>query len=320
MSASGSGVAEGDWDAELLRLGGHFLQSTHWQRVQRELGYAVTWSRGERWMWAAPERAGRFPRYWYLPHGPTAAADADAPLLDLSERGRAAGVDFARVEPVAPGVTATLRRIGARPARSIQPASTWVLDLGVDEDVLRKGLERGHRSRINAASRRGITVRSSSDPTDIETFISLQELAGARSGWQGRPAEYHRVEARVLMPAGAATLYIAEAEGRPVAAAIAFDFGATRHYAHSASDPELGRRLGAGPPLLWRMITDARGRAQTLFDFWGVTPEQDPGHPWAGFSAFKRGFGGRLVQRAGTWDLPIRQARYRLYAAARRFR
>jgi lipid II:glycine glycyltransferase (peptidoglycan interpeptide bridge formation enzyme) len=219
-----------------------------------------------------------------------------------------------------PDAAAALQRLGARRTRSIQPEWTWILDLDVDEDALRRGLERGHRSRINAASRRGISVRTSADPSDIEVFIALQHRAGDHSGWRGRSAGYHRAEARVLMPSGAAALYIADVDGQPVAAAMGFDFGATRHYAHATSDPVEGRRLGAGPPLIWQMILDARSRGQTQFDFWGVTPDDDPKHPWAGFSAFKKGFGGRLVRRSGTWELPVRPARYRLYAAMNRFR
>ena len=109
-------------------------------------------------------------------------------------------------------------------------------------------------------------------------------------------------------------------DDQPLAASICFDFGHTRYYAHSASDPDAGRRLGAGPRLLWQMIGDAKARGAATFDFWGVIPDDNPSHPWAGFSRFKKAFGGRLLERAGTWELPVRMTRYRAYAATRRWR
>jgi lipid II:glycine glycyltransferase (peptidoglycan interpeptide bridge formation enzyme) len=127
------------------------------------------------------------------------------------------------------------------------------------------------------------------------------------------------------MPEGAATLYIAEAAGDPVAAAMCFDFSGTRYYAHAVSDPDSGRKLQAAAPLVWRMILDASESGARRFDFWGISPADQaaPGahpHPWDGFSQFKRSFGGAAVERAGTWDLGVRALRHGLYRAAVRLR
>jgi Acetyltransferase (GNAT) domain len=307
------------WDATLHAMGGHFLQSTAWMHVQAALGYQVTWRRGPDWQWSGAVRGGRFPRYLYAPYGPAAASDTAAALQDVAAASRSLALDFARVEPAAGALTA-LASMGARRAAQVQPRWTWVLDLRADVDTLRAGLERGHRSRINAAPRRGIRVYRTANPADIEIFLSLQRSARPARSFHGQPESYHRTVAQTLMPLGAAALYVAEAEGQALAASICFDFGPTRYYAHATSDSEVGRRLGAGPPLLWQMILDAKERGCTTFDFWGVTAGDDPSHPWAGFSRFKKAFGGRLLERAGTWELPLRPLRYRLYSVARRRR
>ena len=307
------------WDATLLEMDGHFLQSTAWMRVQAALGHRVIWRRGPDWQWAAALRTGRFPRYLYVPYGPAAHSDAAAALQDVATTARSLGLDFARVEPSAAALS-SLHAVGARSAPSIQPRWTWVLDLGADIDALRGGLEKGHRSRINAAQRRGIRVWRSPNPADVGIFLALKESAHTRTSFDGQPASYHRTVAETLMPLGAASLYVAAVDDQPLAASICFDFGRTRYYAHAASDPDAGRRLGAGPPLLWQMILDAKERGFTTFDFWGVIPHDDSSHAWAGFSRFKKAFGGRLLERAGTWELPVRRARYSLYVAARRWR
>jgi hypothetical protein len=327
VSSAHAGVAGADWDITLQRMGGHFLQSTLWQRVQIALGHEVAWAQTEQWMWAGAIRAGRFPRYIYLPHGPTAMSN-DAMTGALSgavDAARERSLDFVRAEPAGAASQPALQASGAILTRSIQPRWTWVLDLTPDESALRRGLSAGHRGAINAAPRRGLTFRVSHDPDDIEIFLRLQERTAAAGRFHGQEQSYHRAVARILLPEHAAALYIAEAAGEAVAAALCFDFAGIRYYAHAVSDPESGRRLQAAAPLVWQMILDARAGGARRFDFWGISPPPETAagaapHPWDGFSQFKRSFGGEAVERAGTWDFGVRSWRYNLYRAALRVR
>ena len=48
-------------------------------------------------------------------------------------------------------------------------------------------------------------------------------------------------------------------------------------------------------------------------DLWGVAPaDAGPDHPWWGYSLFKKGFDGRFVSWAGSWDLVVDPLTYRL--------
>jgi lipid II:glycine glycyltransferase (peptidoglycan interpeptide bridge formation enzyme) len=328
VSSAHTGVADAEWDSALQRMGGHFLQSTPWQRVQAALGHDIIWDRDADWMWSGAVRAGHFPRYVYLPHGPTAVTtDAmEAALTSAVHMGRKRSLDFVRSEPAGEGSMPAVVALGAHSSRSIQPRWTWVLDLTPDVAMLRRGLSAGHRGAVNAASRRGLTTRVSADPGDIEIFLRLQERTAAAGKFRGQQQSYHRAVAGTLLPEHAAALYIAEFGGEPVAAALCFDFAGTRYYAHAVSDPESGRKLQAAAPLVWQMIVDARERGATRFDFWGIAPPGEQAaaggqrHPWEGFSQFKRSFGGRAVERIGTWDLAVRSLRYRVYRAAVRAR
>lgn len=322
VSVAHAGVAHADWDSALQRMGGHFLQSTFWQRVQTALGHDVIWARDENWLWAGAIRTGRFPRYVYLPHGPTAVstrAMSDA-LGSAVRAARGRALDFARVEPMGDGARDALAASGARESRSIQPRWTWVLDITADPTTLRRGLSAGHRGAVNAAARRGLTFRATNAPGDIDVFLRLQERSAAAGRFHGQPAAYHRAEAVTLMPERAATLYVAEAGGAAVAAALCFDFAGTRYYAHAVSDPDAGRRLQAAVPLVWQMILDAREAGARRFDFWGITPAGTGDPAWEGFSQFKRSFGGEAVERPGTWDIVARPLRHGLYRALTRIR
>jgi hypothetical protein len=327
VSSAHAGVADPEWDVALQRMGGHFLQSTLWQRVQLALGHEVVWARDEQWMWAGAIRAGRFPRYVYLPHGPTATSGEAmiGAFTGAVDAARARSLDFVRAEPAGAAALPALEASRATPSRSIQPLWTWVLDLTPDEAALRRGLSAGHRGAINAAPRRGLSFHVSSDPDDIEVFLRLQEKGAAAGRFRGQEQAYHRAVARTLLPEHAGALYFADAAGEAVAAALCFDFSGIRYYAHAVSDPDAGRRLQAAAPLVWQMIIDARANGAHRFDFWGIAPprQPDPGaeaHPWDGFTQFKRSFGGDAVMRAGTWDFGVRSWRHSLYRAAVRMR
>jgi hypothetical protein len=316
---TGSGVPGDEWDAALRRAGGHFLQSSGWQRVQQALGASVLWSiEPGAWMWVAHlgKRGGG---YLYIPCGPTLLRAAGAPecVGELRRRAQAQDTTFARFEPIGAVDVNTLRESGGRQVRSVQPRHTWLLDLTPDEAALRRGLTKGHRSGINAAERRGLSIRRSADPDEVGVLIAMLDGTARRTGFHPLGQEYYRALAAVLMPRDLACLYIAEAGGSPVAAAMGFDFNGVRYYAHAGSDPG-ARRLSPMTPLVWRMILDAKREGAVTFDFWGVHPAAPPDHPWAGFSQFKQAFGGRLEERAGTWELPIRRGRYQLFRALRR--
>ena len=165
--------------------------------------------------------------------------------------------------------------------------------------------------------KKGVTFRSSQDPAEIAVLLEFLHMTAARNGFKPQSDEYLSQVARSLMPAGAATLFIAELDGHPIAAALAYDSADTRTYAHAALD-DTHRKLSAGIPLLVTLMADAQAKGLKHVDLWGVAPEDQPDHKWAGFTAFKKSFGGRGIAYPGTWDLPVRKVRYSSYQLARK--
>jgi lipid II:glycine glycyltransferase (peptidoglycan interpeptide bridge formation enzyme) len=51
---------------------------------------------------------------------------------------------------------------------------------------------------------------------------------------------------------------------------------------------------------------------------WGIAPD-DPDHKRAGYTRFKRSFGGQVKEYAGMWDLPIHAVKYSLHPATKTF-
>jgi len=280
----------------------------------------VAQASGEAWSWRGVHLRNPVVEYLYLPYGPAFAGDSLPAALDAAlERAREHHLDFVRAEPDGPTTAEAMRALGARQVLDVQPSHTWVLDIAGDIEELRRGLASGHRSGLNSAPRRGITCRSSLDPGEVETFLDLLRVTAQHGAFHPHADDYYRTLLRVLAPRGYAALHFAMQEERAVAGSIGFDFEGTRYYAHAAADQEVSRQTGAAVALVWHMILSARDAGAKLFDFWGVAPADDPRHPWAGLTYFKKAFGGSLVSRAGTWDFPINTFKYRLYRTARSF-
>ena len=77
--------------------------------------------------------------------------------------------------------------------------------------------------------------------------------------------------------------------------------------------------FGLSGKLTIQLILDAKAKGLKSFDFWGIAPEGAPStHPWAGFTNFKKTFSGTEVDYAGTYDIILNPAKYRLYQFTRK--
>ena len=305
----------------------YFLQTPQWAEFQRSLGRSVHEQSGPGWSFLAVEEKNPAGKVLYAPYGPVASSlDAfDAALAALVALARKCGAAFVRIEPVSAGFETPesetiLRSRGLCPAPvSQQPELSWIVDLDRDfKDVL-ADMKPVNRNLYRNIHKKDVTFRTSQDPEDIRILLNFLHMTAKRSRFKPQSDEYLSQVAQSLMPAGAATLFIAERHGGPIAAALAYDSADTRTYAHAALD-DSHRKLSAGIPLLVTLMADAKEKGLKHVDLWGVAPEDDPNHKWAGFTAFKKSFGGREVAYPCTWDLPVKKVRYGAYQLARKAR
>ncbi|WP_028270438.1 lipid II:glycine glycyltransferase FemX [Arthrobacter sp. UNC362MFTsu5.1] len=305
----------------------YFLQTPQWADVQRSLGRTVHEQSGPGWSFLAVEEKNPAGKVLYAPYGPIAESleAFDAALAALVALARKCGAAFVRIEPVSAGVDnaaseTVLRSRGLRPAPvNQQPELSWIVDLDRDFKEVLDGMKPVNRNLYRNIHKKDVTFRTSQDPDEIRVLLNFLHMTAKRSGFKPQSDEYLSQVARCLMPAGAATLFIAERHGGPIAAALAYDSADTRTYAHAALD-DAHRKLSAGIPLLVTLMADAKEKGLKYVDLWGVAPEDEPNHKWAGFTAFKKSFGGREIAYPGTWDLPVKKLRYGAYQLARKAR
>jgi lipid II:glycine glycyltransferase (peptidoglycan interpeptide bridge formation enzyme) len=116
-----------------------------------------------------------------------------------------------------------------------------------------------------------------------------------------------------------ARLYLAEADGEPLAGIITLFRGRTATYLYGASSSR-NRNLMAAYALQWRAICDAKEAGCEAYDMFGIPPDASPSHPMAGLYQFKTGFGGNIIHRPGSWDYAYGGLRTALFRAAERCR
>ena len=98
--------------------------------------------------------------------------------------------------------------------KSRQYEHTLVLRLDVDEETLRRGLNSGHRSRINTAEKRGLRVVRTNDPARMPDFVRLLRQVERRNDFFSYEDPYFDAIAHELLGAGDASLYFATARRR----------------------------------------------------------------------------------------------------------
>lgn len=296
----------------------HFLQSKAWGSFQEALGRQIVQNSAKDWHYQAIVERGRLGTRLYCPYGPTAKSEEalkDA-LHMLKVVAREHDAVFVRIEPIAPLNADGVRDLGAVKApRDIQPKHTWRVDLAESEDALIAGMRATNRNLHRTAVKKGVSFRKSSNPKDVAILLGFIHEVARHTGIRPHSDEYFRLQAEILIPKGAAHLFFAELEGRAIAAAFVYDSESSRYYAHAGGSFE-HRKLHAGTPLVSHMMLDAKASGLKSFDFYGIAPPESPNHPWAGFSDFKKSFGGHQVDYAGTWDIPLKSLPYRLYRTA----
>jgi len=309
-----------DWDELQKSLGASILQSSVWAQFQESLGRSTYFEWSNHWSWVGYEHSLKGVRYLFLPYGPTATLNSQEALSSVVALAKNEKFDFVRIEPMGKFTQEDLINVGAEKVAEVEPEYTQVIDLGLDEQQLRRGLNSGHRNLINGTQRRGLVIETSQKDEDFEEFLKMLHDTARRAKVKFHNDDYFWAIKKLLEPKGYAKLYVARTQQGLVAAALFYDYNGVRYYAHAGAYQALNRQLNGSVSLLWQAIVDAKNANMTSFDLWGIAPNENQKHKWAGISKFKKGFGGTAIQHLGTYDIPINDTKYKLYKAYRKLR
>lgn len=292
----------------------HFLQSREWEEFQKAEGFEIFREKGKNFEFMAILKPTSLGNYLFLPYGPTLKdkKSLKSAISAIKKLAKEKNCIFARIEPTIPFSAAEMKKIGAKKSHHIDPEHTWVLDLPkTDEEIYQiigKNKARAHRNH----EIKEISLRTSKNPADMKIFFKFYESVAEKDNFQTNERKYLENQLKFDF----ATLYIAEFQGKPIGATIMYTGKDACYYAYAGADYEF-RKKEAGAILLTQMLMDARAAGKKIFDFWGITTSENPKDPWYGFTKFKKSFGGRQVDYAGTYDIPIYRKKYAIYSLLR---
>ena len=178
------------------------------------------------------------------------------------------------------------------------------------------------RYNIKLAERRGVRVLED-EGGRLADWYGLYRETSRRDRITVHSLPYYRTLfdlARVYGEgAPSLRLLLAEVRGELVAGIIVAMHRGRATYLYGASSD---RHRNAMPnyALQWRAIELARESGCESYDFFGIPPSADPDHPMAGLYQFKTGFGGRILNRYGCYDVVLRPLVYAAYSGAERLR
>jgi lipid II:glycine glycyltransferase (peptidoglycan interpeptide bridge formation enzyme) len=290
-----------------------------------------------------PSTAGR--SIGYLAHGPIWRRDHPGDLAALLEGVAAAArrerAIVVKVDPRAMPIEAAseagqvsdadavaelLESAGLRPARhDLQARTTRIVDLTGDSAAVWARWEPDARTRVRRASKEGVStsVDRAGDPAVVSTLAALHAGTAERADFRARPPAFLADAAAAFAPSGGWLAVEGRLAGEPVAAMGFLRVGDRAAYLWGGSSraPDAERSRAQYAVLGAAMEALAADGCRSL-DLWGVVEvEDEAAQPEAaGYSRFKRKFGGLPLRHPGTFDLIVDALWYRLRDARERLR
>ena len=251
----------------------------------------------------------------YAPRGPVATV-LDQPSLDAWTEALRQLAGSRRLTHVTadPGLEGTehhplFASSGWVPADVLQLASTQVIDLSLSEEQLWHDVYKSSRRYANGARKKGCYVQEEGEE-GLPGFYDILAETARRSGFIPRAIEayadvYHAFakddRARILIG------YLPD--GTPVSSKMIITSGGRASQLYGGLTDE-GGKARSGHFFEWEAIIRSKAAGAALFDMWGRSTK--------GIAHFKQGFGGRVVEYGGTFDLVVNAPVRSLYQRGRR--
>jgi len=195
-------------------------------------------------------------------------------------------------------------------AKSTFAKHTVFLDLTPNKDTLLSQMKTKTRYNTRYAQRHGVVVTEKTDEGGLRIFLKLQRETATRQKFLIHPDEYYRTLFDTLRPHGMVHILVAEHQTQPLAAYLLLSHQGVLYYPYGGSTTAK-RNLFPSNLLMWEAILLGKHLNCRLMDMWGATTAKDD--PWWGFTRFKLGYGGELVEFIDSYDLVINKPIYNAF-------
>lgn len=188
----------------------------------------------------------------------------------------------------------------------IQAERKWILDISKDEETLLSEMDKNTRYEIKKSMKEGVETFSSIDIKDYEKFENVFKETVKRQKFIPHSLSYYKTQFDIMSKLGNYKIIWAQKDNTIISSALVGYFGDSAFYLHAGSinDREINKLMGP-QAVVWKAIQEAKALNMKYFDFWGIAPTDNPKDQWAGFTKFKKGFGGFEQRLIRAHDLPL---------------
>jgi len=309
--------------SQFNKLATHVIQSWEWGQFRKSLGIPVL--RYGLYQSSTLKTAFQLTLHHvpytnkyvgYLPKGPFPEKELAEALKKIGQENNCA---FIKIEPDVQidNGQLTIDNSFYKSPKLLFTKYNFILDITKSEEELLKAMHPKTRYNIRVAQKHGVKILESTKDSDFEIYLKLYFETTKRQGYHGHNKEYHRRVWKTLKDAGMARLLIAYYQlpttNYPLTAWMLLNFKDTLYYPYGGSS-KIHPEVMANNLIAWEAIKLGKKLGLKKFDMWGALgPNSNPSDPWYGFHKFKMGYGGKLVEYIGTYDLVLNWPIYLLF-------
>lgn len=311
------------WDELVLANpdGGQILQTKAWGDFKGQSGWQprrYIYDLGERQV-AIQFLSRSIPllgELWYSSRGPGVTKLGDFAQLVKQTQAEAFAIMFDPEVVEEEASPSYLASHGLRLGSDVQlNRATIIVDLKPGEDELLAGFKQKTRYNLRLAERKGVTVEPvAATAENCRQMFELYRSMMGRTGFFLRSLEYFSGYWQAQAQAGQGQLFFARYQDQLLAGAFVTYLGQKAWYKDGGSVRER-RELMAPYLLQWEVMRWLKAKGIEQYDLVAVPTkaELSPQHYMYGLYQFKSGFSAEITQYIGTWDLPLKQLKYRLW-------
>lgn len=251
-------------------------------------------------------------------------------IEDITHIGKQHKTTFVQIEP---NVLADVGKVEiekliledrAKLVPSFHPLFTrysFILSLEPEEKALLASMHSKTRYNIRVAERHNVKIVEDNSESGFEQFMKLYSETTTRQKFYAHTYSYHKYLWEILtskkgkvgknkMSYHLFHAKIEDPEPKILTSWVLFTFNNVLYYPYGASSRE-HRDAMANNLIMWEAIKFGKKIKCTHFDMWGALgPQPDAKDPWYGFHRFKEGYGAKLTEFTGSYDLILNPPMY----------
>jgi len=296
----------------------HPLHTKAWATLRQAQGHTPVWI-GHCLMLIKPIK-------WpFKSFGVMSQVDLDDLSIDeLVKQAKTLGLSHVQIDPANATTdresAALLNKINPkRKTESLVPRKTSVLDITQSDQDLLTGMKKNWRYNIKLAHDKGVRVEEQSNDTGLAQFLDLYFETVAKKNFLGRNRTYFAQVWEKMSAAGLAHIFVAYIHDTPIVARMIFTDRETIYTVYTGTSRSHSD-IKAAYLTVWELIQWGKQHNFKAINMWGADPDAIPKSKDFGYSQFKLGFGGEIVEYLPAYDLVISPLYYRIFKLGNAFR